>query len=66
MKDWLKEAGAGRGLPAAAAEELHDSGFVVIPGPVAGDRLPQFARAYDSAVAGAVPPDFCRSPSGDG
>lgn len=58
MDDWFKEMGSGRELPARALQELMDSGFVVIPGPVASDRLAQFARAYDSAVAGAAPPDL--------
>ena len=58
MNDWFKEIESGCELPADALRQLLDSGFVVIPGPVASDRLAQFARAYDSAVAGAVPPDL--------
>jgi hypothetical protein len=57
MSDWFTEIGAGCELPAGAAEELLDSGFVVIPGPVASKRLAQLARAYDAAVAGADPAD---------
>lgn len=58
MNDWLKKIGAGCELSACALQELLDSGFVVIPGPVAGGRLEQFAQAYDLAVAGAIPPDL--------
>ena len=57
MSDWFTELGPGRGLPAGAARELLDSGFVVIPGPVAGGRLDRLSRAYDAAVAGADPAD---------
>jgi ectoine hydroxylase-related dioxygenase (phytanoyl-CoA dioxygenase family) len=57
MNDWFKEIGAGRELPAGALHDLLDSGFAVIPGPVASDRLAQLARAYDSAVAGAATAD---------
>lgn len=58
MNDWFKGIGSGCELPERALNELLDSGFVVIPGPVASRRLAQFARAYDLAVAGAVPPDL--------
>lgn len=57
MSDWFKEIESGCELPEPAAQELLDSGFVVIPGPVASERLAQFAQAYDSAVAGADPAD---------
>src|SRR5262245_15930615 len=40
-----------------AIEELCESGFVVIPGPVPPDRLKQFSEAYDSAVRCAVSDD---------
>jgi ectoine hydroxylase-related dioxygenase (phytanoyl-CoA dioxygenase family) len=58
MNDWFKEIGSGSELPAGALQDLLDSGFVIIPGPVASGRLAQFALAYDLAVAGAVPPDL--------
>ena len=41
-------------LGSGAVQDLCDVGFVVIPGPVAPDRLAQLAEAYDSAVAGSV------------
>ncbi|HZT59305.1 MAG TPA: phytanoyl-CoA dioxygenase family protein [Pyrinomonadaceae bacterium] len=58
MDEWFKEIERGRELPERALRELLDSGFVVIPGPVAGERLSRLAEAYDSAVASATPPDL--------
>lgn len=58
MNDWFKEIEAGSELPEDDAEKLRESGFVVIPGLVASGRLAQLARAYDSAVADAIPPDL--------
>jgi hypothetical protein len=58
MNDWFNEIGAGCELPAGAARDLVDSGFVVIPGPVATERLAQFAETYDLAVASATAPDL--------
>lgn len=58
MHDWFEELGSGRELPAGAVRELLESGFVVVPGPVAGGRLARLARAYDEAVAGADPADL--------
>jgi hypothetical protein len=37
----------------SAAQQLHDVGFVVIPGPVPPGGLAQLSKAYDSAVASA-------------
>lgn len=37
---------------------LIESGFIVIPGPVAIDALAEFAKAYDAAVASADPNDI--------
>jgi hypothetical protein len=58
MDDWFSEIDAGCELSADAVQALHDVGFVVIPGPVAPDRLAQLAEAYDSAVACAAPEDL--------
>jgi ectoine hydroxylase-related dioxygenase (phytanoyl-CoA dioxygenase family) len=38
--------------------ELRKTGFAVVPDVLSGDRLTQLARAYDLAVARAVPPDL--------
>ena len=58
MQDWFSIISAGGELSAGALQDLHDVGFVVIPGPVAPDRLAQLAAAYDSAVVSASPDDF--------
>ncbi len=50
MDEWFSMISAGRQLPAFAAKELQDAGFVVIPGPVSAERLPRFAAAYDAAM----------------
>ncbi|SRR6266851_2177811 len=50
MDEWFSMISAGRQLPALSAKELRDAGFVVIPGPVSAERLPQFAAAYDAAM----------------
>ena len=57
MDDWFSVIDAGCELSAGAIQDLCDVGFVVVPGPVAPDRLAQFAEAYDSAVAGAAADD---------
>lgn len=57
MQDWFSIIGTGCELPARAIQDLRDVGFVVIPGPVAHDRLAQLAAAYDSAVASASSDD---------
>ena len=58
MSEWFKEIASGSELPAHDVRELLDLGFIVIPGPVSSERLAQFSRAYDLAVADAVPPDL--------
>ena len=50
MDEWFDRISAGGQLPAFAARELEDAGFVVIPGPVPTERLTQFAAAYDAAM----------------
>jgi ectoine hydroxylase-related dioxygenase (phytanoyl-CoA dioxygenase family) len=40
-------------LIAGTLQDLRDDGFVVIPGPIAPDRLAHLASAYDAAVAEA-------------
>jgi len=58
MQDWFNLIGRHSELPASAIRDLQDVGFVVIPGPVAHDRLAQLATAYDSAVASASSDDL--------
>jgi ectoine hydroxylase-related dioxygenase (phytanoyl-CoA dioxygenase family) len=40
-----------------AASVLQERGFVVLPGPVPSDQMPQLADAYDAAVESARPDD---------
>jgi hypothetical protein len=58
MDDWYDTLNACSQLSASALQELDDVGFLVIPGPVPPDRLPQFADTYDSAVASAATDDI--------
>ena len=57
MDHWFSLIASNSELPVAAAVELHDTGFVVIPGLLTSERLPQIADAYDAAVSGADPAD---------
>jgi ectoine hydroxylase-related dioxygenase (phytanoyl-CoA dioxygenase family) len=57
MDDWFSKLDALSVLPAGAVQELRDVGFIVIPGPVAPDRMTRLAEAYDSGVAGASSED---------
>lgn len=42
---------------AGALQYMRDVGFVVIPGPIAPDKLSQFASSNDAAIASASPDD---------
>jgi ectoine hydroxylase-related dioxygenase (phytanoyl-CoA dioxygenase family) len=44
---------AGTELSSAAARELHDRGFVVLPGPVVSADMEPVANAYDAMLASA-------------
>lgn len=57
MQDWFNKIGAGCQLPAGVLQDLRDIGFVVIPGPIAPDRLAHLTAAYDDAIAAASPND---------
>ncbi|HEX6732019.1 MAG TPA: phytanoyl-CoA dioxygenase family protein [Pyrinomonadaceae bacterium] len=58
MDDWYNVLNARSGLSASTLQELNDAGFVVIPGPSPADQMPQFADAYDLAVASAATGDI--------
>ena len=49
---------AGGALPMGAVSELHERGFVVIPGPVPPDRMDRLINAYTTAVASATGDDI--------
>jgi len=58
MQDWFNIISAEYQLPVSATQDLRDVGFVVIPGPIAPDKLAQLAAAYDAAIASASPDDM--------
>jgi len=58
MDDWFSVIAAGCELPASAARELDEVGFVVVPGPVAPPQLSRLAAVYDAAVSAAAPADL--------
>src|SRR5262245_60737553 len=57
MDDWFSALAAGSELPPDAARELHERGFVVLPGPVPPGQMERLASAYDAAVASAAGED---------
>jgi ectoine hydroxylase-related dioxygenase (phytanoyl-CoA dioxygenase family) len=58
MDDWFSTIAAICELPPDALQELHDVGFVIIPGPVPPGGLAQLAKTYDIAVASASADDL--------
>jgi hypothetical protein len=57
MSDWFSKLAAGNELPAHAASELKERGFVVLPGMVPVDRMKRLAAAYTTAVTAATGDD---------
>jgi hypothetical protein len=55
--DWHAAIGAQFFLPPAAARELCDSGFAIVPGPALAGGCERLSDAYDRAVAAADPSD---------
>ena len=51
MSDWFTRCATGDALPAHAASELDERGFVVLPGPVPSERMDALADAYTAAFA---------------
>src|SRR4249919_21644 len=58
MINWFETLAARRELSVAAALELRDRGFVVVPGPVPPEQMSGLADAYDAAISSATPPDL--------
>ncbi len=58
MVDWFSTLAAGRELAMAAARDLHERGFVVIPGPKPAGGIDRLATAYTTAVASATGDDI--------
>jgi hypothetical protein len=57
MSYWFSKLAAGTELPARAASELEEKGFVVFPGMVPADRMKRLSTAYTTAVAAATGDD---------
>lgn len=57
MSDWFSTLAAGSELPADAASELRERGFVVLRDAVASDRMERLVNAYTDAVASATGED---------
>lgn len=53
MDDWFSKLAASRELPPEKLHQLHEHGFVVLPGPVPLSKMDRLARAYDAEVASA-------------
>jgi Phytanoyl-CoA dioxygenase (PhyH) len=45
-------------LPATSVQQLIESGFVIIPGPVSSQRFPELSAAYDEVMNSGAGPDF--------
>ena len=58
MTDRFSQLASGSALPAAAASELQERGFVIVPGPVPPDRIERLASAYDAVMASATGDDL--------
>lgn len=53
MADWFNALAAGHELPPDATRELHERGFVVLPGLMPSGQVERVGRAYDAAAASA-------------
>jgi len=53
MVEWFNTFAAGSELSIDAASELRERGFIVLPGPVASERMLRLVSAYIVAVASA-------------
>jgi hypothetical protein len=57
MVEWFKELATGHELPTAAARELHERGFVVLPDLIPSGKIERVRNAYDAAVGSAAADD---------
>jgi hypothetical protein len=58
MSDWFGTLAAGTELPAEAASELEERGFVVLAGAAPADRMDRLVAAYDAVMASATGDDM--------
>jgi hypothetical protein len=49
---------SGHALPGDTARQLIETGFVIIPGPIAARRMPDLAAAYDKVMSSGSGSDF--------
>lgn len=63
MDKWFDSIAAQYSLPDDIARQLRETGYAVMEGPVASDRLAQLSAAYDTAVLAAHPDDLSISSS---
>jgi len=45
-------------LPVTSVQQLIESGFMIIPGPVLSPRLPELSSAYEEVMNSGASPDF--------
>jgi hypothetical protein len=58
VDDQFQQICSGSTLQSQSLRQLVESGFVVVPGPVAGDPFNQLTAAYDEVMAVAAASDF--------
>src|SRR5215813_6058096 len=58
MDDQFQQICSGSTLPSQSVRQLVQSGFVVVPGPLTGDRFDELTAAYDEVMAAATGSDF--------
>ena len=58
MDDWFRALATSGALPTAAASELRERGFIVIPGPARPSRIELLVGAYTAAMASATGEDI--------
>jgi len=58
MDDLFDQLAAGNELGSATSRELHERGFVVLPGPLTGSKMTRLVSAYDAIVASASEDDM--------
>ena len=55
---YFQQICSGSTLPSQSVRQLVDSGFLIMPGPTAGDPFNELTAAYDEVMAVASGPDF--------
>lgn len=58
VDDHFQQIRSGSTLPNQSVQQLVESGFVIIPGPISGGSFNELAAAYDEVMAEASGPDF--------